>query len=425
MNILKFISIGLCILMLFGCQNDQAKSVDIKLSQHKIVQDNIQYSNKIQTMKLNKPAKTINQQYIKVIRAYANPKISYINVGDILHFNASKSYSDFGEIISYKWIDQENIVLSEKAIFDRTFWYEGIYVKTLNIIDDKNNSALNKNVIVVGEPDDYLIFTQPDFEQITLSKLHDNNLLNVVQSKIIKYNNIYNSIDHWIFDFKGGELEIDLLSEMSSLDSFIDIDNDNKQLAIDTFIYLHKQINDTWQLISQIDDDLSKDGTRDGSTHYYDPYIRTKLDGGSYMITVGTFPFYEDEIFLDRKQSTSIYENLQGPYQLSFNYDLNFTQMPKSVMGIQKSVNFFTFDVLKNDQIVNSFVEDKLNIVDVYLDKKFGKVKIVDNKIVFYPNIEYFNSLSNVNILQIDIDYKVQNALNRNKNEILHLYLTI
>ncbi len=368
-----------------------------------------------------KPLKQSSEVVTNPLVAIANPKISYIDVEESVHFDGSDSYSNVGEIVSYEWSDQEKKILSTKAVFDRTFYYPGIYIKTLSIKDDQNNSAIDQNVIVVGDVDDYIIFTQPDFETITLSSTNFK-ASQIVQSKLIKYDDTTNSIDHWIFNHDGGELEINLLSEMSNGNDFIDLDQDGKQSELDLFVYLFKKDEmGNWQFVEKNDDYyLLLGGSSDGSTHYYDSYIKSVLDKGEYMISVGTYPFSENEALKDRKNSTSVYEGIEGPYQISFNKKLDFISVPTYATYINQNEDFFTLDVLANDFIINGAYDDNLTLIDATLIDLFGDIKIKNNKILYYPKDD-LDYLQEGEMVKVDIVYRVKNRFSKEQTNTLTL----
>ncbi len=401
MKNLKLLLILLFVLVLSGCQNSE-----------------IEPTNNILSADIAK--KNRKNQTTQTIVAHANPKIIYIDIKGSVHFDASNSYSLDGDIMSYRWIDQDDIVLSTKAVFDRVFYNEGIYIKTVEVTDIRGNSAIDQNVIVVGKPEKYILFTQPDFAKISLSALENYKAVKTVKSNLVKYNKTTNSIDHWVFDFEGGEFEISILSETSNLGSFIDINRDSKQLELDTYIYLHKKDSDgNWQFIDENDDfSLANSNNLDGSTHYYDSYIKRELVQGEYMISVGTYPFYKTEALLDKKQSTSIYETIEGPYQISFNKNINFNQTPTNMINDQQNINFFTFDVIKNDKIINSLSNNTLYIIDATTKDSFADVRVKENKILFYPNND-FDNLQKGEIKKIDIDYTVKDNFGAKQKNIL------
>ncbi len=406
MKNLKLLLIMLLALLLFGCQSDEILPINKTLSSD--------------TTKKNR-----KNQTTQTIVAHANPKIIYIDIKDSVHFDASSSYSLDGDIVNYRWVDQDDIVLSTKAVFDRVFYNEGIYVKTVEVTDTKGNSAFDQNVIIVGKPEKYILFTQPDFAKVSLSTLKSNKTVKTVKSNLVKYNETTNSIDHWVFDFEGGELEINILSETSNLGSFIDINRDNNQSELDTYIYLHTKDSDgNWQLIDENDDfSLANTDSLDGSTHYYDSYIKRELAEGEYMISVGTYPFYKTEALLDKKQSTSIYENIEGPYQISFNKNINFSQTPTNMIDNKQNINFFTFDVIKNDKIINSSNNNTLYLTDATTKNNFADIRIKENKILFYPNND-FSNLQNEEIRKIDIIYTVKDSFDTTEKNTLTIYIT-
>lgn len=132
---------------------------------------------------------------------------------------------------------------------------------------------------------------KPDADIADLSKLGNINAVQVIQGWLEPLSGgTHLRVDHWIFDFEGGNLIIDTLSELNSNGhAYIDIDGDGRQLGVDLYIYLFKKdSNGNWRYIASDDDSLQT--FNDGSSHHYDSYLNVNLSEGEYLLAIGDYP---------------------------------------------------------------------------------------------------------------------------------------
>ena len=66
-----------------------------------------------------------------------------------VNFDANVSNTD-ANITSYTWTDMDGNVLSQDKNFTRTFYENGIYEKTLTVLDDKNATSFDRVCVLVG-----------------------------------------------------------------------------------------------------------------------------------------------------------------------------------------------------------------------------------------------------------------------------------
>ena len=165
---------------------------------------------------------------------------------------------------------------------------------TIEIVNWKNDDQKIEEIVFDdGEKftlvDFDLPIVKPDAGIVDLSKLGNSNALQVVEGRIVPVASGYDSIDHWIFNYEGGNLEIDLLSELANNgQTYIDIDRDGKQTGVDVYIYLYERDQDgNWRNIAGNDD--SSSGRADGSSHNYDSYLNVNLAEGEYMLAVSNY----------------------------------------------------------------------------------------------------------------------------------------
>ncbi|CAA6801210.1 MAG: odd Oz/ten-m homolog 4 [uncultured Sulfurovum sp.] len=148
---------------------------------------------------------------------------------------------------------------------------------------------------------------------------------NKIKRKLINNNPDYNTVDHWIFNFEGGNLEIDTITEYSGDSRNIDIDNDGISQPVDLWIYVFKKdSNDNWQQVANNDDSSQTYG--DGSVHMYDSYLNLNLDEGVYLLAVSNFSLNSSDALSGQNRNKG-YPN-GGPYEITFNKTLSFTSLP-------------------------------------------------------------------------------------------------
>ncbi len=83
--------------------------------------------------------------------ATANGKSGYISttIGEPVFFDSNNSSDVDGNITSFVWTDMDHNILSQDSNFTRTFYYSGIYEKTLNIADNEGGIAYDRLCILV------------------------------------------------------------------------------------------------------------------------------------------------------------------------------------------------------------------------------------------------------------------------------------
>ena len=187
----------------------------------------------------------------------------------------------------------------------------------------------------------------PDVGIADLSKLGNINAAKVVQGFIEPIGNGRDKVDHWIFNYSGGELIIDTLSELNDNGhSYIDIDGDGIQLGVDIYIYLYKKDgNGQWQIVASDDDSSETYG--DGSSHKYDSYLKRSLEEGEYLLAVGNFSLSSANA-LAGSNGAGNYPG-GGAYQITFNHEIDFIEIPEGSNGDVYGTDHFNYYVLKND----------------------------------------------------------------------------
>ena len=254
---------------------------------------------------------------------------------------------------------------------------------------------------------------KPDAAVADLSKLGNASAAQVVQGWIMPLENGNLKVDHWIFNFEGGELIIDTLSELNSNgQAYIDIDGDGEQLGIDLWIYLYKRnSNGNWQHIANDDD--SSQTYNDGSTHPYDSYLKLNLEAGEYMLGVGNFSLSSNAA-LNGENSAGSYGR-GGAYQITFNNELEFVEIPANANGDLYGSDHFNYYVLRNDIDPfngNGLYIENPQIVDTNgsIVNTKGHTESYGNFISFYPD-DAFNDLNGSQ--EVNIVYDV---VNQNQN---------
>ena len=238
-----------------------------------------------------------------------------------------------------------------------------------------------------------------------LSKLGNVNAAKVVQGFIKPMGNGRDKVDHWIFNYSGGELIIDTLSELNSNGStYIDIDGDGAQLGVDIYIYLYKKdANGQWQIVASDDDSSATYG--DGSSHPYDSYLKLSLGEGEYLLAIGNFSLSSANALAGSNGAGSYPGG--GAYQITFNHELDFIEIPEGSNGDVYGTDHFNYYVLKNDidpyninglLLFNPVIYDE-NATEV---DTYGHVEIMGNAVSFYPD-------DNNNSREVNVVYDIQN----------------
>ncbi len=161
-------SIALCaaLMVLSGC-NDSTK--DIKSINDNTKRDSVKLDSTGSKISFNNTAQKVSTdsqknkapQFISKTQTLAPANLApvckikvssnSIHVNDTIHFSASESYDQDGNIVAYKWEDMDGNVLSESSEFDREFIYPAKYIKTLYVTDDKGKtSKCSVNIAVLG-----------------------------------------------------------------------------------------------------------------------------------------------------------------------------------------------------------------------------------------------------------------------------------
>ena len=264
---------------------------------------------------------------------------------------------------------------------------------------------------------------RPDGAVVDLSKLGNANAAKVVQGFIRPLGNGYNKVDHWVFNFDGGDLIIDTLSELNDNGhSYIDIDGDGHQLGVDIYIYLFKKDGDgNWQTIAYDDD--SDQTYSDGSSHRFDSYLRRSLDAGEYLLAVGNFSLGASAA-LSGRNSAQGYPG-GGAYQITFNQPLDFIEIPEGSNGDLYGSDHFNFYTLRND--IDAYGIDGLHIENPEFidangsisDDAFGTLEAHESFISYYPGDRYsdLNDSKEVNV--------VYDVVNDNTGEACRSLLTL
>lgn len=335
---------------------------------------------------------------------------SYVLVSDVVNgsltFNADGTYS----------FDSANAFdsLAQNETAQVSFTYASLDA-------NGNQSSIQEISLNVMGTDDLMVLAA-DAGLVDLSQTRNINAAQVVQGRIVDLGNNQKSVDHWVFDYAGGNLIIDVLSELSNNgSSYIDLDQNGVQQGIDAYIYLYKKTADgSWTYISSNDD--SGSGRTDGTTHSYDSYLNLNLSAGEYMLSLGGYHLSDAEARADYQ----INNNYIGPYRITFNEELAFSAVPLNATDTGVSVDHFTFDVLANDtdvdslssqlEISNAVIVDALGVgVD-----GMGSVYIVSNELVYYPGTD-FDTLVEGQSQEVNVVYTVTDSHGNSNKSVLTL----
>ena len=279
-------------------------------------------------------------------------------------------------------------------------------VKILNWAD--NSKKIEHFIFDDGEVESEMFdfpVVKPDADIADLSKLGNINAAQVVQGWLEPLSGgRHLKVDHWIFNFEGGNLIIDTLSELNSNGhTYIDIDGDGRQLGVDLYIYLFKKdSNGNWRYIASDDDSYST--FNDGSTHHYDSYLNVNLSAGEYLLAIGDY-------YLSRTNALQGYNpsghyGRGGPYQITFNRTLDFIQTPENANSNLYGTDHFNYYVLRND--IDPYNIDGLHIENPYIADENGnqvegegRVEGHGAYISFYPGDDFndINHSKKVNII--------------------------
>ena len=299
---------------------------------------------------------------------------------------------------------------------------------TIVIQNWKNDSYKIENIVFDGDTeisleDFNLPLVKPDAGIADISKLGNINAQQVVEGRIVPIASGYNSVDHWIFNYSGGTLEIDLLSELASNgQTYIDIDRDGEQTGVDVYIYLFiRDLNANWQYVAGNDD--SNSGRLDGSSHRYDSYLNINLQEGEYMLAVSNYNLSSSVALGDRNSAQHYLAG--GPYQISFNEILEFSQFPENANNNLYGIDHYNFYVLRND--MDPYNIDGLRIAELSIvdengtnSDMLGIVQTEGRYISYYPET-YFEDLDRS--VEVNILYDVINQNGISAKSILTLQI--
>ncbi len=291
---------------------------------------------------------------------------------------------------------------------------------TITITQWGNNEFKIETIIFDNEEeiilDDFnIIKITPNKAIADLSKLYNVDAVQVVQGDIIAQDNS-KSVDHWIFNFEGGNLIIDMLSELSDNGSnYVDIDRDGVKKGIDIHIYLFKRASkEEWNFIAQNDD--SSSGKSDGSSHSYDSYLNLNLEEGEYLLAVGGYALSQVDALLGKQENQYL-----GAYQASFSKNLIFSMVPDNAMDNIYGGDHFNYYVLEDD--IDAYNIDGLRIVNpIVLDanasqsNSLGRVQSNGRYLQYYPE-ENFIGLQTYK--EVNIVYDVTNKNGISKKSLL------
>jgi hypothetical protein len=104
----------------------------------------------------------------QVPNAIANGGIGFIevNASDNVQFTSIGSNDSDGNITAQVWIDMDFNILSTNGDFNRTFYTEGVYEKTLYVVDDKNATDFDRVCVLVGvSQNDIPLIAKAGFDQ--------------------------------------------------------------------------------------------------------------------------------------------------------------------------------------------------------------------------------------------------------------------
>ena len=150
----------------------------------------------------------------------------------------------------------------------------------------------------------------------------------VVQSEIVSLGGDFESsavsIETWDITHQGGELIIDLLSELSDSHEYIDLNGNEEQEGLDTYLYIFRDTGtlDEESFVASNDDSYPFI-SNDGSTHSFDSYLNLDLEAGNYKVVVSAFHLELSEI-----QDGVNAGNSTGLYQITFSDGVEVTSIP-------------------------------------------------------------------------------------------------
>ncbi|APW66238.1 hypothetical protein LPB137_10465 [Poseidonibacter parvus] len=271
-------------------------------------------------MSLTTDSSTFAQDGIDITSTNTNGvfQVTTTNIGSM------PSGAEVGDLIIYsEEIDALNTTDSIDATF-KVRAYDGIAYSEEQTV----------NVTIGGVTDEVII--NPSFAYST-----------EVNGEITSYREINgNSIDYINFTHNGGRILFNILTEESDYDdeinledevvledevtSYIDINGNNVQEPIDSYIYLYNNtgVFNSESLIDSNDDSFSDISREDGSTSSLDSLLSIdNLASGDYTLVVGTYPLSEEDIINGFNEN----DTDSGPYKLTISSDTMITNIEKTV----------------------------------------------------------------------------------------------
>lgn len=138
------------------------------------------------------------------------------------------------------------------------------------------------------------------------------------------------------------DVELDVLSvEISDDGTYHDVNGDCKAQYVDPVLYLFAQ--GTTRALKIEDDSDATSGRDDGSVSYRDPFLRTFLKKGSYVVTIGSVPLKEADAYagaeVEQQRTPELFTcssrgGSTGAYRITMRSSdpgLKFTKLPKRV----------------------------------------------------------------------------------------------
>ncbi|MDD4950742.1 calcium-binding protein, partial [Sulfuricurvum sp.] len=196
-----------------------------------------------------------------------------------------------------------------------------------------NGGTGNNSVLFSSDIDNVTINMGDGNNTITQKTVNDTDNIavqSIMQGYIQDLANGSNSVDQWVFNYSGGNLQIDVLTEMASGEdspNYQDINHDGIQQGFDSTIYLYrKDTFGNWIYVNSNDD---SNGYTDGSTSGLDSYLGLDLAAGEYLLSIGGYYLSDEDARIGYQRN-----NITGPYQLTFTGDVAFNTIPESAQEI-------------------------------------------------------------------------------------------
>lgn len=191
------------------------------------------------------------------LKKFENPPIAdggsdqTVLVGTNVNLNASNSYDINGSIISYEWVDEDNITISTDISFSKVF-PKGINTIKLYVIDNDNITSVD-NINIIVEP--FKIDLSPGWNIVSSPLLIDDKNLSILFDSIRLINKgvlIYNSSNNKWYKFDPNNLSISNLRRISSSQGFwINAEfGDVLEIDANKSTNISIELNEGWNLIA-------------------------------------------------------------------------------------------------------------------------------------------------------------------------------